>query len=637
MKRKPEYRNYASTILQEVSNTLKGISLTEKKPTKKEISNMTENEKFVVDSWNSLKNRTKVFETIPLIYALHPDEDVTAEEMISVLNTSYDWDKEGKTWILGVLNKIKKDDRAYQTFIQTVVEAAVTKGAPSLKDLNGGKMINDFIHGSITKFYASLKKNSPHNKESKTFTADVVVLWGPGSASTVINGSQLKNMEPTEESLVLLADKKTLMACVSLKALEGRVGKVTTLFQAKFGNKTTTEEVNTQIDEGVFSGVADMFSKAIETAKDTKIYKTIKDAFVGFTDWVKKTFDTIKNIFSPNSQEVIKAKAENEKIVDEADALLKEFDKELEEHYSKLGKPLTEASDDESIQISSCFREQLMSWYSNFEKDAGKYNKVFNEFKQKVSKYSTANQFRLSFTSLPEKERQFLSELKRINDMVKKVKSAKTEEAKSKRMSCLLLLSGTTPLTFTRRELKNILMSNANYVSISLLNNMIDQYLTKSKSLKTNDSIQSLIEFATELNAEAIFGAATEIPLIKYNGSEIIKFGSRSNYEKTHSKKMAEYFVSIKTLPIIGLKIYPPKSKDGGITAYYSIIMYSLSDYTGTESTQPSDKDFKYNVISFKCNSGSDFTFAVESDATVTGDKIVKALSSDELSADALS
>jgi hypothetical protein len=156
---------------------------------------------------------------------------------------------------------------------------------------------------------------------------------------------------------------------------------------------------------------------------------------------------------------------------------------------------------------------------------------------------------------------------------------------------------------------------------------MIEDLLKKSKSLKTSEAIGSLIKFSTELNAEAIFGAATDIPLIKYDGTKIMKFGSRKNYEESHKIKMMDYFKSIKTLPIIGLKIYPPKSKE--TVTYYVVLLYTLSDYNGGESTKPMEGDFVYNVISFKCNSGSDFAFAIESDTTISGDKISKYLSSD--------
>ena len=92
---------------------------------------------------------------------------------------------------------------------------------------------------------------------------------------------------------------------------------------------------------------------------------------------------------------------------------------------------------------------------------------------------------------------------------------------------------------------------------------------------------------------------------------------------------MMDYFKSVETLPIIGLKIYPPKSKE--TVTYYVMILYTLADYKGSEANKPSDKDFVYNVISFKCNSGSDFAFAIESDTTTSGDKIIKALTSDTM------
>lgn len=581
----------------------------------------TKNEQFVLDNWKGLKNKTKVFETIPLIYALYKQDDLTAKEMITVLKTNYDWDSEGKTWLLNVLTKIENDEKAYETFIKTVVAGTIDLGAPSLKELNGGKTIDDFIHGSITKFYSALKKYTPHNKESKTFTADVVILWGPGDSSNVISGDLLKKMEPNEESLTLLSDNKTLMACVSLKALEGRVGKVTTLFQDRFGTKDTKTEVKRdEISEGLFDLLRQTGSNISQK------FKGLADKFMG---WATNTFNVIKNIFSPTSKEVVKAEKENNNQVSEAEKVLEAFDAELKEHYRSRGKSLNEASEDESIQISSCFRKQLLSWYGKFENDTKKINQAFIQFQSKTSQYATKNLFRLSFTSLDEKNRDFQNELKRVKLMVDRVKRAKEQPAATKRASCLLLMDSNKPLTFTRKELKNILMSNSNYVSVSLLNNMIDELLAKTKSLKTNDALANLIKFSTELNAEAIFGAATEIPLVKYNGTQIIKFGSRKNYEESHKSKMMDYFKSVETLPIIGLKIYPPKSKE--TVTYYVMILYTLADYKGSESNKPSDKDFVYNVISFKCNSGSDFAFAIESDTTTSGDKIIKALTSDTM------
>jgi hypothetical protein len=607
------------TILKKCEETLKtGKRLISESPRKEKIP-PTKNEQFVLDSWNGLKNKTKVFETIPIVYALYKHDDLSASEIIDVLRQPYDWDEAGKLWIFNVLKKIGNDEKAYETFLKVVINAIMSPNGPSLKELNGNKTIDDFIHGSITKFYTTLKKYSPHNDGSKTFTADVVILWGTSSASNVINGNLLQKIQPTEESLCLLSDNKTLMACVSLKALEGRVGKVTTLFQDRFGIKSTSNEsYKPEIKEGVF----DLLNKA-----SSSVIKTVKSWATKFTEWVTKTLTAIKDIFSPTNQSVVNAQKENDDQVKEAEKVLAMFDRELEEHFRLNGKILTESADDEPLQISSCFRNQMLSWYEKLENDTKKINTAFIEFQKNTSEYATKNLFRLSFTSLDEKNREFQTEIKRIKSVIDKIKRAKEQPAATKRVSCLLLVDSNKPLTYTRKELKNILMSNSNYISISLLNSMIDEFLKKSKSLKTSDAIGNLIKFSTELNAEAIFGAATDVPLIKYDGTKIIRFGSRKNYEENHKSKMIDHFKSIETLPIIGLKIYPPKSKE--TVTYYVVLLYTLADYKGAESNIPMDGDFVYNVISFKCNSGSDFAFAIESDTTTTGDKLVKSMSSD--------
>ena len=139
------------------------------------------------------------------------------------------------------------------------------------------------------------------------------------------------------------------------------------------------------------------------------------------------------------------------------------------------------------------------------------------------------------------------------------------------------------------------------------------------------EAIQNLVKFATQINAEAIFGGAIDVPLIKYNGKVIIKYGSRDKYEDSHSTNMVNYFNSAKTIPIIGLRIVPSKGKTGEVSTYYAITIYCLSDYKGTTGSKPNDSDFTYNVIAFKCNSGSDFTFAVEADNTADGSFVTRA------------
>jgi hypothetical protein len=585
--------------------------------------NMNPNEKIIIDSWKSLSNKTKVFETIPLIFAVTDKENLTANDMIGILNKNYDWDAAGKDWLLTLLEKIKDDKKAYQTFNDVVIAGIVNSDAPTLKELYGGNKVDGFIHANITKFYKKLKSVSKHNKDSKTFTADVVLFWGPGSVQDAFQGDLLKGMKPAGESLIKLKDNTTVMACVSLKALQGRVGKVSKLFQSKFGVDVLPSPTN--------EGVADMVKNTISKMKDvgSNVIKKITEYMTEFTDWAKEIKSHIVNIFSPTSKSVVDAQVEVKEMSDSADELLKEFDKEIVEHMNRSNKPITEASEDEPVQITACFRDQLLRWYAKFDNDTKQYNKIFNEFQNTVKEYSTKNFFRLKFESLPENNLEFIEELKRIEgiiDSVKKAKENPTSTTEKSPNKCYVLFNGTTPITFTRKDLKTILMSNANFVAISMLNNMVNDYLKTVKTSDTKAAVTSLVKFATEINAEAIFGGAVDVPLIKYNGISIIKYDSRDKYEVKHNNKMVEYFSSIKTLPIIGLKITPVRNKSTAVSTYYSISLFSLSDYKGSTNPTPMDKDFIYNYISLYCISGKSFSFAVESGSTLNGDAVSKKL-----------
>jgi len=585
---------------------------------------MTANEKFIEQSWKSLSNKTKVFETIPLIYAVSEKADLTADEMIAILNKPFDWDSSGKEWLLTVIKKIKKDSKAFDTFKKVVIAGTVDPGAPTLKDLYNGQPASGFIHNNITKFYAKLKSVSTYDEKSKTFTADVVLFWGPGRVQDAFQGDLLKGMKPDAESLIKLKDNKTIMACVSLKALEGRVGKVTKLFVGKFGDETTLkiESVDTKVNEGVM----DLFKGAISKVKDSgsSLVKKVKGYLTDFTEWVKETKDEITDIFTPSNENVTDAQVEVKEMQEDADDVLDTFETEIVEHFNRTGKPITEASDDAPIQVSSCFQTKLLAWYSKFDNNKKKYNTVFTDFQNSINEYSTKNFFRLKFESLSETNRDFKNEMNRIEQMMKRVKNAKpnTGSSSSKKQSCSPIFEGGKPLEFTRKELKNILMSNANFVAIGMLKKMVDDYLKKANKKNTKEAIQNLVKFATQINAEAIFGGAIDVPLIKYNGRVIVKYGSRNTYEDTHSTNMVNYFNSAKTIPIIGLRIVPSKGKTGEISTYYSINIYCLSDYKGAAGSKPKDADFIYNVLAFKCNSGSDFTFTVEADTTSDGTKV---------------
>ena len=83
-------------IIKSVRKTLKETRISEAPAPVK----MSANERFIEQSWKNLANKTKVFETIPLIFAVSSKSVLTAEDMITLLDKPYDWDSSGKEWLL---------------------------------------------------------------------------------------------------------------------------------------------------------------------------------------------------------------------------------------------------------------------------------------------------------------------------------------------------------------------------------------------------------------------------------------------------------------------------------------------------------------------------------------------------------
>lgn len=608
----------SNAILSEV-NKIKS-SLNEKK-SKSDI---------VLEDWKALKNKTKVFETIPLIYAVSSDDDLSLDDMVGLLeNTKFDWDNDGKKWLLSLFKKIKGDQQAFETFLKAVVGAAIDPAAPSLKDLNDGKPVKDFIHGRILDFYRSLKKASPHREDSKDFTADVVIFWGLGAVADRVlsnSGGILNKIKPTENSTVILGDG-SIMACVSLKALHGRVGKVTALFASMFGMESKQDTT----DESIQEGLVDMLANGIQLFKDTgsSILDKIKNAYNSFVNWVKRTWESLKSIFSDKSKEATYAQTWNAEILKVADEVMSSFDESLSEQFKNSGRPLTEATDDTAVEVTNCMREKILNWYKRFDNDYNKIDKSLKGLQLKLAKYKNSRYFRYQISFLDKESKDFKNARKLVEPILFKLQRAKIQDTSSK--SCSPVLVGKNTITVTRKELKNILMSNANFIALDMINSMVDKYISSLDQTDQKKALAGLIEFTTKVNAEAIFGGADEIPLVKYDGTKLLMFGSRKNYEKNKTNAMVNYFKSVETLPVIGIKINPPKTGDP--VAYYNVTIYMLADYNQTESVEAGvkvsknvtavmDKDFVYNVVTMKCNSGSKFVFTVEGDSTTTGDKI---------------
>jgi hypothetical protein len=643
MSRYDELHKNETKILKETRKLIRESKsfISEKKTDVKDVGDL------ITQQWNELaKNpvkKTGVFETVPLIYAMSTSspDDMTISEMKKILSQDKDWDDNAKSWLLTLIDLIGNDKKLYRSFVDNIVyKKILSKSGDDLKDLNGGEVISDFIHGSIkgkNGFYNLL----PQDSKSKDFTADVILFWNNSNvAKEVLKAgpdSPLNNMSPNDEepSLVDL-DDGTLMACVSLKALEGKIGKVTKFVVKKYSDGSmemvSQEEINEniQINEGLFSSMANMFSNVLGWMKNTKIAKKLKEWYDSFKNWSKNLFDTITKIVSPTSPSVIKSKTEFDRIKKDADELLLEFDKELNEHLKRNG--ITEASDEEEIQISNCFAKKLDSWYQKFNNDVSQYNKIFKEFGTKISRYEKSKFLKIQFESLDTENKSFQDWITSVKTFMED-ELGKTKEGSniSSKSSCKFLMKGNQPFKISRARLKPILMSNANFASISVISGIINQYLGSFKESDVDKAVNDLIKFSTELNSEAIFGGVYDIPLIKYDGTKILKLGTRKKYEEEHVKQMSKQLKGMETLPILGIKIYPSKVKGAPIPTYYAVIMYGIAEMVeniekGKTDERPIEEKLLYNEIMFNCNSGSDFAFAIEGTTRITGKQLLDKL-----------
>lgn len=593
---------------------------------------LSANQQMIVDEWKLLKLKkntaikTAVFETIPLIYALSPTKTVSHEYITKKLGQFYDWDWQGKQWLLNILGKIQGDDAAYQTFLDVVVGSIIKPDAPSIKDINKGIPVSGFIHGGVDTFKDIIKTKSNHIDASKPFTADVILIWGTAKASEIKKNANgiLDRLTYDDDSLITLADGKTVIACVSLKALWGRVGKAKSTFMTKYphrfpGSKQTTESI---VVEGLADSVKNFFRTTV--GLPSAIVTKIKEGFNAFKEWVTNTKITITSIFSNTNPKVSQYEQKHQKSMQVVKDILADLDELVGEAVSSP-----------AVLISTCLKYKILNWYKTIQSDISLYNKAFDDFSVKIAKYKTSKLLRINFTSLDSQKKEYQVEVAKISKLISDlqraqssgvpIKKASTFSSKfSKTSKCFGLQLDGSDFTLRKDQLKPILMHDANYQSIGLISDMVDEYIKNTNQSETNETIANLVKFTTELDVEAIFGGAIDLPLIKYDGTKIVRYGTRKLYQQKQIDKILTYFKSVDSLPVVGVKISPSVGRGMKFGAFYDIFVYMLSDYELSDDGQVKNSNFIYTLYNFRCNRGSDFAFTIEGDTILNGDDVLK-------------
>ena len=559
--------------------------------------------KFV--SWYKTVDKSTItpfLETAPIVESLIKGK-VTIQNMISTIkdNPSMDWNP----GVLAVVDSMKKAgvlaDKSSIEYLNNEYLMGKEPSSPinqqsgnNLKSLNNNKPISSFIHGRVREFYSLVDSNAK-GEENKVFTADVIVFWNvadPFAADIqqAISKS-LSNPVIKEKSLVDLG-KNRYMACVSLKANEGRLGKLTA-WARKYS-----------ISEGFLGDL-------VSTIKQSSIGKTLYAGYEKTKQFFTKLGNTINSIFTRDNPDVIS--------YEEASNALMELNNLIESEVA-----LAEDSDDK-ILCTTCHREQIYKIQKFVEKALA--GTALDDFRKSMKKYEDGSLIRTRYINVNLDKLESNSGRNALQKTMTRIIKAKTitKEGASK---CTLLYEGSKPLTFSRSEFKNIIFNNGNAMSLDLIQRMMQDTFKAINIDDIKKKRDALITLTTTLSAEAVFGKSVGLPLVKYTGSHMYQLGTKQDYIKDKKKQLASVFNAkdvSSTYPVLGIRVEPSKGKSGEAPYYFNITMYSLDnvEIKGKKSLDP--KDITYAQIGFKCNSGSKFAFVIEGDNIVSGESLLKA------------
>ena len=300
------------------------------------------------------------------------------------------------------------------------------------------------------------------------------------------------------------------------------------------------------------------------------------------------------------------------------------------------------------VTIDTCFREKLKNMgkelgYQGVESDFDNVQELMDSLARKANTYSKKTDlFRIAY---PDKNKPFIPDgqhFKSLQDLAtlyNKIITAKSisETSPSSTKSCSKLDVKVSESQLTRDTLKTFLWQYANMRAIRLINGFIDDIIKVILREETdNKKVRDfLIQLCVDINAESVFGNANGFPLVKYDTGVIKKYGQRKNYIEDKVVKISKSFKKENSPPVIGLKINRTSAKsltNGEQFAYYQIAMFILVDIDVEETTvnEIPDNAFSYGVLTFKNNSGTEFTFVMEIDREDTGDKVLAALQTDK-------
>jgi len=562
--------------------------------------------KFV--SWYKTVDKstiTSLLETAPIVESLIKGR-VTIENLISTVknNPAMDWSPD----ILRVIDSMEEAgvlaDEASLDYLNNSYLMGKEASSPisqqtgnNIKSLNGGTPISSFIHGKVRGFYDLINANTKSEK-NKVFTADVIVFWNvenpfDSKIQQAIVAS-IKNPKIEQTSLVNLGDGR-YMACVSLKANEGRIGKLTA-WTSKY-----------KMNENLLASLKNTFMQSSFGKALVAGYQKVQEIFNGI-------YNKLKSKITVDNPDVVS--------YEEGWSALEEL-----EDLINTDKSLVEGNDDK-IQCTTCHRKQVQKIQGFVESALN--GTALDEFKSGMKKYEDGNLLRTRYRNVNLDKLNDNTGRTALQETMKRILEASTQ-GKESSSKCSPLYEDNEPLIFSRAEFKNLIFNNGNALSLNLIQRIIQDTIKQIDLNKVKETKDSLLRLTTSLSTEALFGKSAGLPLVKYTGTSMYQLGTKEDYSKNKREQLGRLFSQGKEasqFPMIAIRVEPSKGKGkvGEAPYYFNITMYTLDDIE-TESGKVIDpKEIKYIQIGFKCNSGSNFAFVVEADTSVDGKKLLALL-----------
>lgn len=518
-------------------------------------------------------------------------------------------------------NELYKGYLAYKNYYDSI---SGKNSGTSLEEVTGTKP-SGFINKDISKFYDAFNLSQYKSKDkSKENTGDAILLYGcsPEEVYSALKNNKVGSTDK-EQSLCVILDKKNKetnkkFAIVSLKAGEGRAGRVLTLFRSIFGDEpyvvprernpqALTPDDFVQVKESYIAEIFQDIYVDKQLLTEVEFLNALKSSLTKLVTAVgnipKSLADTISN-FASNLKKVT-TKVFGSIVLgfkDEIQSIkTKYFPLVNAEENLRREIETTNEGKDEPIKVTHSF-------YINTAVLVREVRKINYEslIGRVIQKSKQLDNNKIFVTDVQDIDESTITGIKNnINNIWNTYfVPLKDSDCVKKKVTC-------EPITLIDREIfKPMIYFNSNIVAFEFFEKLLDKVMSQGSSLSDQKKIKDeFINISSQISAEAIFGKNDGLPLIKYNGKKIQRLGKKKEYSITSitEEKGGDFKVG---------KIEIKKSKDGNYFIIYLYLIFELQIVD--DEVVP-----YYSLVELRNDSKSSFTFKAEVNKTaIPQDKV---------------